>query len=662
MKETGLPMIAKLEIVPQDPGVYLMKDTSGFVIYVGKAVNLRNRLRSYFTDKPQGTAKVMAMISHIADFETIICHTETEALMLESTLIKKHQPLYNILLRDDRDYPYVKVTMQEQYPRVMKAYRIGDDKKKGARYYGPYLSGHLKEALAVLRSLFPIKTCRRVLPRDIGKERPCLNYYIGRCIGPCKGDVSAESYRAVMEDICRFFEGKYGRLLENLRSQMETASAEMQFESAVLYRDRLQTLERLINRQKVVSRKNEQADIIGHSQNNSEVCLQKLEVRDGRLVSSAAFFFSDEAQGLADLLHAFLLQHYPDQQYIPPEILLPAAPDDCGAVNAWMKALRGGRCELKVPQKGTKKEWIDMANMNARESLYRHTLLGGSGQTAIQEVLRLLSALAADNKPLHRIEAIDISNTGEQDYAASLVVFQDGRPARQQYRRFKIEPAHGIDDYAAMQSVLRRRLSHLDEAAFGSVPDLILLDGGKGHVSACRKVLEESGLKIPLAGMVKDQRHRTRGIALENGQLIELRQTAKANLAGKETQSSWIVSDSDPESSDTTNRRLDDVRSPENLSLLRFLTAVQDEAHRFAGSYRKKLQHKRTTRFSLESIPGVGPARRKALLKKFLTIKGVTEASLADLQSVPGISQETAEAIYRHFRQQEGNHGSVRNS
>ncbi len=662
MKETGQPLKARLEFVPQDPGVYLMKDTSGSVIYVGKAVNLRNRLRSYFTDKPQGTAKVLAMISHIADFETIICHTETEALMLESTLIKKHQPLYNILLRDDRDYPYIKVTMQELYPRVLKAYRIGDDRKKGARYYGPYLSGDLKEALVVLRSLFPMKTCRRVLPRDIGKERPCLNYYIGRCIGPCKGDVSAESYRSVMEDICHFLEGKYGRLLTDLRQQMETASENMQFESAALYRDRLQTLEKLMNRQKVVSEKDEHADIIGLSQNSSEICLQKLEVRDGRLVASAAFFFPDEDQDKADLLHAFMLQHYPDQQHIPPEILLPALPHDYKAVNEWMKALRNGRCELKVPQRGAKREWIDMASMNARESLYRHTLLGGSGQTAIQETLRLLSELTANSKSLRRIEAIDISNTGEQDYAASLVVFQDGRPARQQYRRFKINPVHGIDDYAAMQDVLRRRLAHLDEASFGAAPDLILLDGGKGHVSACRKVLQESGLQIPLAGMVKDQRHRTRGLVLENGQLVELRQTKMSGPANKNLPAALLVSDSASERGGKKGNALDDVRNPERLSLLRFLTAIQDEAHRFAGSYRKKLQHKRTTRFSLESIPGVGPARRKALLRKFLTIKGVTEASLADLQSVAGISQETAEAIYRHFHQKEDKHGSVRNS
>ncbi|NCC49433.1 MAG: excinuclease ABC subunit C, partial [Clostridia bacterium] len=364
---SGQPIDARLDLVPQSPGVYLMKDTSGSIIYVGKALNLRNRLRSYFTANPQGSAKVLAMISRITDFETIICANEIEALMLESTLIKKYQPQYNILLRDDRDYPYIRVTMNESYPRVLKAYRIGEDRKAGARYYGPYLSGSLKQALAVLRSIFPMKTCRRVLPRDIGRERPCLNYYIGRCIGPCRGDVPMQAYRDVMETICRFLEGRYMGILETLRHDMNEAAEAMQFETAALYRDRLQTLEKLMARQTVVSSKETDSDVIGLVGNGNEYCLIRLEIREGRLNGSAAYFFPDDGQGRDDLVQAFLAQHYPDAALIPPEILLPIRLERPDLMVEWLRELRGARVELHMPQRGLKKEWLDMAEKNARE-------------------------------------------------------------------------------------------------------------------------------------------------------------------------------------------------------------------------------------------------------------------------------------------------------
>jgi excinuclease ABC subunit C len=333
---------ARLDLVPQNPGVYLMKDASGSVIYVGKAINLHNRLRSYFTANPQGTLKVLAMIARIADFSTIICSNELETLVLESTLIKKHKPHYNILLRDDRDYPYLRVTLQEAYPRLLKAFRIGDDRQQGARYYGPYLAGDVHRALQALQSIFPMKSCRRVLPRDIGKERPCLNYHIGRCIGPCKGDVPNASYRLIMENICRFLEGRYDGLLDDLKADMALASEQLRFEEAALLRDRIQALEKLMGRQKVVSNKPEDKDVIGIARNGSEICLQKLEIRQGRLVASAAFFWPENDLSDADVLGAFILQHYPDVALVPPTILVPADPPEEQNLSDFLRQLRSG--------------------------------------------------------------------------------------------------------------------------------------------------------------------------------------------------------------------------------------------------------------------------------------------------------------------------------
>ena len=646
---------ARLDLVSQNPGVYLMKDAAGSVIYVGKAINLHNRLRNYFTPSPQGSPKVLAMIARIADFSTIICSNELEALVLESTLIKKHQPFYNILLRDDKDYPYIKVTLHETYPRLLKAFRIGDDRQLGARYYGPYLSGDVYHALTALQAIFPLKSCRRVLPRDIGRERPCLNYHIGRCIGPCRGDVPADAYRAVMERICRFLEGRYDSLLDDLRSDMNLASEQLRFEAAALLRDRIQALENLMNRQKVVSNKPEDKDVIGIARNGSEICLQKLEIRRGRLVAAVSCFWPERDLPDEEVLAAFITQHYPDCALQPPEILIPARLPDQEALTAYMRHLRQGRCVLHNPARGAGFQLLQMAKTNAAEALRRHTLLGGSGQTAQEEALRLLSGLIRPDQPIHRIEAYDISHTGGEDRAASLIVFQDGRPLRQQYRQFKLDQHDGSDDCAAMRETLRRRLRRLEDHEFGTRPDLILVDGGGGQVAAVRQVFIENGLDLPVAGMVKDSRHRTRGLVLPDGQVIELRrdtggisETAglRTGLRADLTQGLPLA---EPLSSAGAGAADDPLLPQRQLLLLRLLTAVQDEAHRFAGQYREKLQKKRHTRFSLEGIPGVGPARRRLLLSNFLTIKKVSEASLAELAAVKGLPEPAAAAVYKYF-------------
>lgn len=631
MNPTTHPLDIRLDLAPQNPGVYLMKDVTGSVIYVGKAVNLRQRLRSYFTTNPQGNAKVLAMIARIADFATIICANELEALVLESTLIKKHQPQYNILLRDDRDYPYIRVTMNELYPRVLKAFRIGPDRQQGARYFGPYLAGDVYQALEALRSVFPLKTCRRVLPRDIGRERPCLNFYIGRCIGPCKGDVPVEAYRKVMERICRFFEGKTDHLLSDLKQEMTEASERMAYEEAARIRDRIQALEKLMQKQQAVDSSSTDRDVLGLSGNGSEICLQKLEVRQGRLVASASFFWPDNGLDGADVVYAFLVQHYPETAYIPPEILVSVDLPDQAAINAWLRELRRGRCSIRKPQRGKSAALLEMARANAAESLRRHTLQGGNRQSALQETQRLLADVLELEQPPHRIEAIDISQMGDQDQAAGLVVFQDGRPLRRQYRHFRLNRMTTPDDYEAMRQTIRRRLNHLDDPEFGSRPDLILADGGLGQVNALRQVLDDLSIAIPVAGIVKDERHRTRGLVTASGRTIELRAQPGSLILADANQDETAVSDD------------------ERLALLRLLTAIQDEAHRFAGRYRAALHHKRQKRFTLEGISGIGPARRRLLLRQFQTIKKISQASLDELQSVRGVSAQAAQAVYQHF-------------
>jgi len=673
---TENPFDARLDLVPLDPGVYLMKDAAGSIIYVGKAVQLRNRLRSYFSPNPQGNAKVLAMISHIADFSYVVCENELEALILESNLIKQHQPRYNILLRDDKGFPYIRVTMNEPYPRLLKAFRVGSDRKEGARYFGPYLAGDLFRALDALRHIFPTKTCKRVLPRDVGKERPCLNYYIGRCVGPCKGDVPVEAYRAVMEDICSFLEGRYSAIMEELKQKMNSASERLDFEQAAIYRDRIQALEKLMERQKAVKVNDDDADIIGIARNGTEVCLQKLEVREGRIIGASSFFLPDESNQDDELLSAFLSQHYPEAALIPRSILLPADLSEEQALAEYLNDLRGGRVQLLQPQRGAKKHLLDMAAANAKEALQRHTLLGGSGQTALQESIRLLSERAAGGKSLHRLEAFDISNIGRDDMAGSMVVFVDGRPARQQYRLYKIDRQEYQDDYQAMREVLSRRLARLGDEKFGSRPDLILVDGGIGHVNMAVQLLSELGIDIPIAGMVKDERHRTRGLALPGGEILELaglvrllrstegrvRSRGRQLAAASEISADSASAETDPklpveyQAEDEQLWRVAEQAAEQNadeqataMGLLRLLTAVQDEAHRFALGYQRKLSKKRHTRFSLESIAGVGPAKRRLLLQHFSSIKAVSQATLEELEQVKGLGKQAALAVFEHF-------------
>ncbi|HHU07633.1 MAG TPA: excinuclease ABC subunit UvrC, partial [Clostridiaceae bacterium] len=723
---------ARLDLVPEESGVYLMKDKAGSVIYVGKANNLRQRLASYFTSHPEGDAKVLAMISHIADFDFLICQNELEALILEANLIKQFKPRYNILLRDDREYPYIHITLQETYPRILKSFRVGPDIKDGARYFGPYLSGDIYRALEALRQIFPIKTCRKVLPRDIGKERPCLNYYIGRCIAPCKGDVSAERYREVIDDVVRFLEGKYSELLVNLTEQMNEAAANLSFEQAALLRDRIEALDKLRERQIVVSSDRGDRDVLGLARNGSEVCLQKLEVREGRVNSHVQTFAEDGSDTDASYLEAFISQHYTNTTQIPQEILLPVELDEQDLMASWLSELAGHKVRLHRAQRGTKRRLLEMAEKNAQEALQRYTLMGGKSATGLDLTLKELARLTASKTAIQRIEAYDISNVGASDRAGSMVVFQGGRPERSSYRHFSIASFEGIDDYSAMYEVIARRLQRLEDEEFGRKPDLILVDGGIGHVNKIAPLITED---IALAGIVKDERHRTRGLVLTSGEVIELRSDHEPSFLSDggpsypSDRGSSYPSDGDPsfllvadrkadmsiegaaevpstgetgmflegvvdipaeadtlsESEGETNMSLEKgaevpstgetgmsiegvaevpagadalsesedeaslegANEQENeralrMGLLRLLTAIQDEAHRFARRLSSNKHKRRQMRLLLEDIPGVGPATRRKLLECFNGLQGIAAASLEELSAVPGIPTKTA--------------------
>ncbi|MDD7401960.1 MAG: excinuclease ABC subunit UvrC [Clostridiales bacterium] len=615
----------RLDLIPEEPGVYLMKDEAGQVIYVGKAINLPRRLRSYFTENPQGNAKVLAMISHIRDFDYVLCANELEALILENNLIKHYEPHYNILLRDDKEYPYIRVTLNEAYPRVLKSFHILDDYKEGVRYFGPYQSGDLYRALQAIYEIFPLKRCRRVLPRDIGKGRPCLNYYIGKCVGPCLGSVPREEYRAVIEELVEFLEGKSVPFSRKLEADMRAASDRMDFEQAARLRDRLQALEKLNERQTIALPELQgEADVLALAENDSEKAVRILKIREGRIISTGSYFFPDRGESRADLYQAFILQYYSQGHQLPQLILVSDLPDSLDQVEAWLYSQAGRKVRIHRPQRGLKLRWLEMAERNAEESLIRHVLLGG-GQGKLESTLEdLADRLSLEEYP-HRIEAYDIANLGEDDKAASMIVFVDGKPKRSAYRIFNIKRVEGQDDYASMREVISRRLARLADEDFGQKPQLILLDGGPGHVAAIAPLIQAQAPDIALAGMVKDDRHRSRGLIRQDLTAITLRPAP------------------DQEARMTAEARNKD------LSLLRLITAIQNEAHRFAGRQQKKLSKKRNLRWSLEEIPGVGPARRKVLLQTFKSLKGIAQASLEDLEKKAKLPSAVALAVFQHF-------------
>ena len=613
---------ARLDLVPQEPGVYLMKDASGCVIYVGKAKKLRNRLRSYFGDHDIPNNKVRAMVSHVADFEYVVVSTEAEALLLEANLIKRYQPHYNILLRDDKGYPYVCITMNEAFPRVMKVFRPDEEaRKKGALYFGPYLNGDLFVFLKAIDAIFPLKKCARKLPRDIGKERPCLNYHIGKCLAPCNGGINADEYLKMMGNIVEFFEGRYDGITSMIREQMEKAAESYDFERASIYRDRLFALENITKSQKIFMEIKRDVDAIGIYSDAGESSIRKLELRDGRVVGSSTYFVRSEGSENSELILNFLMQYYDNAPFIPETIIIPCKLDDESSltdIEDYLSNLAKHKVTIKVPERGELLSLLKMAELNAREMMTRRILRGGGAGSDPNAAVHIIEKeFGIEEGSIKRIESFDISNLGNDDICSGMVVFTNGKADKQSYRLFKLKTVETQDDFASMREVLTRRFSHGKEDGF-TYPELILADGGKGQVSAILEVLTELGLddKILLAGMFKNKRHKTAGLVFPDGREIYL---DKDNL------------------------------NDDELVLLRFLTAVQNEVHRFAITYQRKLSKKRNLRYSLEEIDGIGPAKRKKLLSHFGTIKKISEATREELLECPSISEENADKIIEHF-------------
>ncbi len=627
---------AQLELVPEEPGVYLMRDVSGSVLYVGKANSLRQRLRNYFTPKPAVDRRIASMIAKIASYDTILCGNELEALILEANLIKQYQPPYNILMRDDKEYPYIRVTLQEDFPRVMKAFRVGPDVEEGARYYGPWLAGDINRALKVLEAVFPLRTCSRDLPREIGKERPCLNHHIGRCLAPCAGAISREDYRAMVDEVISFLDGRTDELIRRFQEEMKEAAEALDFERAARLRGRWQALTRLREEQRVVDQGGGDRDVLALARNGNEAAISKMEVRGGRVTGYVHVFAQDRGGDDGDYLASFIRDQYRAGSQVPREILLPAPLSDQDLIGELLRRRRGGAVDLLRPQRGARKALVEMARHNADQALARRALARGSDPQAIEITLQYLGELTGTAGAPVRIEAYDISHFGGGDRSGSMVVFRHGRPQRSAYRHFTIKGFEGIDDYQSMKEVLERRLARLADPGFGSRPDLILLDGGRGHVSKCLALADDFGL--PLAGMVKDDRHRTRGLVLRTGEILEL---ASGAIPGNQLTQ---------ETEEERARR---------LGLLHLLASIQDEAHRFAFRHNEQRRHKGAKRYKLETIPGVGPARRKALLGAFESTKKISQASLDELRAVPGIPHSVAEAVYRHFHEEEPLKGEI---
>ncbi len=592
------------------PGVYMIKDDKGVILYVGKAINLRSRVRQYFQPSSAQNPKVKALSGKIREFEYIVTDSEMEALLLECNLIKQNKPRYNIKLVDDKSYPFIKITMNERFPRILLTRRV---EKDGARYFGPYSSaGSVRTAIDLVKRLFPIKTCKKSLPADIGKERPCLNYHILQCPGPCMGGLGESEYRLVMEDICSFLAGRQEQVVERLREKMEQASEKCEYEKAAGIRNKINALEMIRERQKVAGVGTGDADVIGFARNEYDTAVQVFLVRGGKLTERRHFIFEGTVgDSDGELLGSFIGQYYNASDFIPARLLLQTSADDMDMLSEWLSGKKGSKVSITVPKRGMKLELVRMAAKNAGIELEQHKLRAGRGMYLAKSLAYLARVTGLKNAPA-RIEAFDVSNIGSVDKAASMIVFKNGIPKKDDYRMFRIKTVAMQDDYAAMQEAVHRRFSRSGKSAdcsFGETPDLILVDGGAGHVGAVTEVLDNLGICIPVYGLVKDDRHRTRGIVSVTG----------------------------------------DEANP-SVDVMRLLSHIQDEAHRFAVNYSRKL-HSRSYKVSeLDGIKGVGDARKKALLKHFKSIRAIREASVDELAaSGREMNSAAAQKVYDHF-------------
>ena len=618
----------ELKKLPAKPGVYLMHDADDTIIYVGKAISLKNRVRQYFQSSRNKTPKIEKMVSKIARFEYIITDSELEALVLECNLIKEHRPKYNTMLKDDKSYPYIRVTVEEDFPRVMS---VHNRKKDKSRYFGPYTNGGaVKDTLELLQKLFCIRTCSRSLPKDIGKDRPCLNYHIHQCAAPCQGLISKEEYGKAIHQVLDFLSGKYTPILSVLEQKMKEASDAMEFEEAIRYRELIQSVRHIAQKQKITDDSMEDRDVIAfaldHYEENELQTIRQLDavvqvffVREGKLIGRDHFHLNvAEGESNSAIITSFVKQFYAGTPFIPRELFLQYPLEEEEVIVQWLSKKRGKKVTVRVPKKGEKERLVELAARNAR------MVLDQDKEKIKREELRTIGAMHQIEgwlglKEIHRVEAYDISNISGFESVGSMVVYEDGKPKRSDYRKFRIKWVKGANDYASMEEVLTRRFVHGTKAqeagtlagdGFIRFPDLIMMDGGRGQVNIALDVLQKLGLTIPVCGMVKDDRHRTRGIYYNN---VEI----PIDTHGEGFQ---------------------------------LVTRIQDEAHRFAIEYHRSLRNKEGVHSILDDIPGIGPKRRNALMRSFQTLEELQKADEARLLQAEGMNAASARAVYEFFR------------
>ena len=612
----------ELKKLPGQPGVYIMHDAKDAIIYVGKAISLKNRVRQYFQSSRDKTAKIKQMVSKIARFEYIVTDSELEALVLECNLIKEHRPRYNTMLKDDKTYPYIKVTASEEYPRILFSRQMKKDKNK---YFGPFTSaGAVKDTIELIRKIYRIRACSRKLPQDMGKDRPCLYYHIHQCDAPCQGYISQADYQKSVKQAVGFLNGQYEPVMKYLEEKMRTASETMEFEKAIEYRDLLDSVRKVAQKQKITSQSMEDRDIIAMAKDERDAVVQVFFVRDGKLIGREHFHMNlTGSESKAEILNSFVKQFYAGTPFVPHEIWVQEELEDAEVIASFLTARRGQKVRFVVPKMGEKERLVELAEKNAKMVLYQDK------EKIKREELRTIGAMNQIGSwiglsGIKRVEAYDISNISGFESVGSMIVYENGRPKRNDYRKFRIRTVQGPNDYASMREVLLRRFTHgLEETkklqaeggdlamgSFTRFPDLLMMDGGRGQVNIALEVLRELQLEIPVCGMVKDDNHRTRGLYYQNVEIP-----------------------------------ID--RHSEGFQLI---TRIQDEAHRFAIEYHRSLRGKEQVRSVLDDIKGIGPARRKSLMRTFKTIEAVREASVEELEAAPQMNQAAAEAVYIFFR------------
>lgn len=604
----------ELKKLPDKPGVYLMHDKHDTIIYVGKAISLKNRVRQYFQASRHVTPKIQRMIDQIAYFEYIITDSELEALVLECNLIKEHSPRYNTMLKDGKSYPFLKATIHEEYPRLLFARQM---KRDGAKYFGPFTSGKaIRDTIEILGKVYHLRTCNRVLPRDTGKERPCLYYQMKQCPAPCQGYISPEKYRENFNKAMEFLAGNQKPVLAELEKKMQEAVAELEFEEAAVYRDYIHSLTMVSERQKITSEEMEDRDIIALAREKDEAVVQVFFVRDGKIVGREHYFLTGVSEETDELvLSAFVKQMYAGTPYIPKELFMEKEPEDKEAILNWLAGKRGSKVYLRVPKRGTKERLMELAAKNARlilnqdiEKLKRQEARTTGAMKELGDWLGI---------SVERVESYDISNINGFENVGSMVVFEHGKAKKNDYRKFRIRSVAGADDYASMEEMLIRRFTHAKrhegekEDSFSIYPDLILMDGGKGQVNVCERVLRDLGFTIPVCGMVKDDRHRTRGLFYNN----------------------------------------EEIPIDTHSEGFHLITRIQDETHRFAIEYHRSLRSKGQVHSILDEIEGIGPGRRRALMKYYQSLEEISRATVEELKQIPSMNEAAAKAVVEFFRQ-----------